>query len=295
MYSLSPQKLWTVARYEFDEAIASRLLAFVLVLYVAGAALSCGLFLRGFQAAEEQVRQTLAAEMGLPLDQVPQDLIREKAVPALIEIVDDEALRGVLLEMPPFAIFYTFVTLSSVALLVLAVSAGTHAAELASGSVRFSLVRCDRPNWVVGKFLGQGLVLLLGLGAGAVAAGCVGLWLDERFVASNWSWLLRASLVAWIYGMTHAALFSALSLLTRTAMKARMLSFFALIGLALGHGLVSSSQQSAVAWFRYAFPSEYKTGLWLPSAPLVVSVVALCVLAAACLAAGVALFSRRDA
>lgn len=295
MSSLSLRKLWIVARHEFDEAIASRLLAFVLLLYVAGAALSCGLFLSGFQAAEEQVRQTLATEMGLPLDEVPADLVREKAIPALINIVDDEQLRGVLLEMPPFAIFYTFVTLSSVALLVLAVSAGTHAADLASGSVRFSLVRCDRTNWVVGKFCGQGLVLLLGLGAGAAAAGSVGMWLDARFVPSTWTWLLRASLAAWVYGMAHGALFCALSLLTRTAMKARMLAFLALIGLAFGHWTVAASQQPALTWLRYAFPSEYKAGLWLNSASLGLSVAALGALAAACLAAGVALFSRRDA
>lgn len=296
---ISPRKLAIVAKHELDEAVASRLLLFVLLLYVAGSSLACVIFLKGFQQAELQVRRALANELHVPLEEVPWDTVRQQAVPALIKLVGSEELRAVLVQMPLLAIFYTFVALSSVTLLVLATSAGTHAADLASGSARFSLVRCDRFTWTLGKFAGQAVVLLLGLLAGGVAAGIAGFRLDPQFELSTWPWLLRASLVAWVYGVCYLGIFSAFSLLTRTALQARMLSLFGLVALSILHALAGAEWITqgvpGLEQARWLFPAEYKLGLWLNSWALLVSVTLLLCMGVGAMLASTILFTRRDA
>lgn len=299
VHSISPQKVWAVSKYEFDESIASRLLLFVLILYVGGSALACGLFLKGFEQAELHVRETLASELGVSIDEIPGDLVRERAVPALLKLVGDAELQSVLSQMPLFSIFYTLVAMSSVALLVLSTSSGAHASDLASGSVRFALPRCDRPSWVVGKFAGQALVLLLGLLAGGAAAGAVGLWLDPHFSPLTWPWLLRGSLAAWTMGLAYLGLFSAVSLLAKTVMKARMYALFALMGSSVAHTIVDSGAASralpGIELLRWVFPAQYKQGLWMNSGALALSVGALLLMSGLALFLGTVLFERRDA
>ena len=113
-------------------------------------------------AAERAVRDNLPTALGA--HDVPEDLVRRQALPRVISgLVDDPALREELIRIDPLALFYGFMALQLVALLVLFTSGGVHASDLARGTTRFVLTRCDRLSWALGKLLGHAALLAAGL------------------------------------------------------------------------------------------------------------------------------------
>src|SRR5690606_37752457 len=117
----------------------------------------------------------------IPPELVPMDEVKQSAIEGIIGLQKDEGVRQALLEMQPLAIFYGYVALLAVPLLVLTLSGGTHAADLQRGTARFTLFRCNRPTWALGKLLGHAALLGLGLLIGALVAGCMGAYLQPDF------------------------------------------------------------------------------------------------------------------
>jgi len=292
------KKLQIVARFELLEALRSRLFIIVVSMYSAGAAIGSYVFLRTMAAAETAVRHELAQQSGIDPSALPPNLVREKLLPGVLGVVDP-ALKEALLSMPLLTIFYGMMVLNFVALLVLVVSTGTMAADLSSGAARYALFRCDRLTWALGKLAGQGLLLAAGLSVGALAAGLVGLGVDDAFEQKTWIWLLRTSVPAWLYGSAYLGLFCGISLISRSPLVARALALFAWIGMGITHSLVTSdfvNQKVPLRNLGYIFPGAYKESLsshdWNTSLP---AAAALLAFGAVCFAAGHALFSRRDA
>lgn len=297
---LNLRKLRVVARFELAEALKSRLLAIVLFVYGAGAAIGSLVFLKAMAAAEAAARHALVHSSGIEEAELPGDLVRSGALPLVTRVVDDPAIRAELLRMPPLAIFYGYMALLLVALLVLLMSAGTMASDLASGASRFALFRCDRLTWAAGKMLGQEILLAIGLCFGAVVAGLVGIWQSGGVDASCWWWLLRTSFRAWIYGTAYLGIFSGLSLVARSALGARAMALGVLIGFGVGHSVLDSQFASArlpiLSYFKFTFPAEYRQALWSPEwVRYLASVGALLLIGALGFTAGYEAFRRRDA
>ncbi len=297
---LDLQKLVAVARFELLEALHSRLLVVVLTLYGAGAAISSLVFLKIMEAAEEAARHALAMSSGMAEAQLPQDLVRAHALPVAASLIADPALRQEILRMPPLSIFYGYMALLLVALLVLATSAGTMASDVSSGACRFVLFRCDRLTWALGKLLGQEVVLAAGLGCGAVMAGIVGTWQGGSFEPTAWLWLLRTSFRAWVYGSAYLGIFSGLSLVAWSAMNARALAMFTLIGFAIVHTILGSDLANArlpgLRHLNLLLPAEHRDALWSPDwARYLTGVGALLCIGALGFGAGYGVFRRRDA
>lgn len=294
------EKATIVARFELAEALRSRLIVFVVGLYAAGAAVGAWLFLKFVEAAERTARQATAQAMGVPPESLPPDLVRERAIPQIAEGIADERLRAVILSMEPLSIFYGFMALNLVALLVLVISAGTHSADLESGAARFALFRVDRRSWALGKTAGQAALLALGLLVGAVVTGAMGLWLDPGFKLRTFPSLARASLAAWLYGLAYLGLFSGVSMIAKTPLRARGLAFFVLLASWVGHTIVTSewliSEVSPLAALKWLFPGEYRTGLWYGTPEgYAISVAGLLVIGAAGFWLGSLGLERRDA
>jgi hypothetical protein len=287
------RRLEKVARFELRDALRSRLVA-------AGAGLGALIFVKSMQGAEEMARVHLARSSGLPIEAIPIAEVRDQAITGLIKSVKDEGLRDALLGMQPLAIFYGYVSLFSVPLLVLMLSGGTHAADLQSGAARFSLFRCNRPTWALGKLVGHALLLGLGLLVGALAAGLVGSSYQPEFETHTWGDLLFASLRAWIYGVTYLGIFSGISLISGAPLRARALSLFVLMGCGLGHLVATSDwlleKAEMLGHLKWLFPGQYETGLWLSDpVAFLTSASALLALGAAGLSLGTYSFMRRDA
>lgn len=264
---MSFSKLGLVARFELAEALRSRLVIVILVLYGAGAALGAYLFSKALGAAERAVRDNLPTALGA--HDAPEDLVRRQALPRVISgLIDDPALREELVQIEPLALFYGFMALQLVALLVLFTSGGAHAADVARGTTRFVLTRCDRLSWALGKLLGHAALLAGGLLAGAAVTLIVG-FAQGRFDATSALWLLRAALRAWTYGLAYLGLFAGIALVVRAPAPARVFSVLLLFGLWVVHGLVHSEWLArivpGVGHAGWLFPAEYKLLLWSPS------------------------------
>lgn len=293
-------KLKVVARFELLEALRSRLVVVVLTLYGAGAAIGSLLFLKTMAAAEGAARHALAQSTGADPGSLPDDLVRSHALPIAASLVKDAAIRQELVRMPPLSIFYGYMALVLVALLVLATSAGTMASDLAAGTARFTLFRCDRLTWALGKLVGHEIVLAAGLACGAILAGVVGAWHERSFDPTTWLWLLRTSFRAWIYGTAYLGIFSGLSLVARSAMGARVMGLFALIGLGIGHALLASDYVKAriplLSHLSVVFPAAHRQALWSAEwGSYLLSIVALLAIGALGFGAGYRAFEQRDA
>jgi ABC-type transport system involved in multi-copper enzyme maturation permease subunit len=297
---LNARKVWIVARFELIEALRSRLFIVVMALYGAGAAIGSFAFLKTVQAAERTLRHELALTTGLSESQLPKDLLQEKILPMFSALVEDEATRDALLEMPLLAIFYGYMALNFVALLVLVVSAGTMAQDLQNGSARFALFRTDRLSWATGKLLGQEALLAVGLLVGALLAGTVGALVAENFEPITWVWLMRASLRTWLYGSAYLGIFCGLSLVVRTPLGARALALLTLIVFGIVHGILTADlanqQLPFLHHFGIVFPAHHKGALWSPElASYLPAASALLVIGAVGFLAGHLIFQRRDA
>jgi len=292
------RKLALVARFELNEALRSRLVVVVLALYGAGAALGTYLFARSLAAAEGAVRDSLSGT--LSAHSVPDDLVRQHALPRVIEFfVEDPALQKELLDVEPLAIFYGFMALNLVAPLVLLTSGSAHANELATGTTRFVLTRVDRLSWALGKLVGHAALLLVGLLVGALATGVVA-WSGAGIDAASAVWLGRASLRAWVYGVAYLGLFSLVALVVRSPSRARSSSVALLFLLWLGRVLCSSPLITArvplLAHLVWVFPAQYELALWSPRwLESLGAIGALLAIGAASFALGYASFRRGDA
>ena len=293
--------MWLVMRFELAEALRSRLVAFVLLLYGAGAAVGTFAFTQAWLAAERFAAAALAESLGIPESEVPQDLVRRRALPELISgFVDDPALRDSLLAMDPLAIFYGFVALNVVAGLVLVTSSTAHAQDLATGAARFVLTRCDRWSWALGKTLGHAALLAAGLLGGALVAFCVASLIRGAASGATLLDLARTSLWAWLYGAAYLGIFSGISLLARKPGSARGIGLLTLFALWLGHtwcearaGGDGGAIFAALAWL---FPAQYAPLLWSPGASgFALAALVLLAQGALALLLAHAVFARRDA
>ncbi len=252
------RRLWLVAGFELRDAMRSKLAIIIVVLFAAGSALGSAGFIKSMQGAESAARDLLAEQAGIDPEMIPIEQVRSQAMTLVFSFVEDEELREVLLGLQPLAIFFGYASLQAVALLVLTLSAGSHAGDIQNGTARFSLFRCNRPTWALGKMLGHSGLLAVGLLVGALVAGLMGLTMQPEFEPRTFTDLLVAAARTWFYGLTYLAVFSGLSLIAGTPMKARALCLAALIGSGLGHAIFRSesiANSAASTWLpQVAFP-----------------------------------------
>jgi hypothetical protein len=123
-------------------------------------------------------------------------------------------------------------------MLIMLTSAETISSELATGSIRFSLLRTDRLSVSAGKLLGQSLLMLAGVYAGALAVWITGYFSLASFQAGRSAlWLALLSIRIAVYAFAHVGLAVGLSHLTRSVLVSRVLALATLGGLTLFYGL----------------------------------------------------------
>lgn len=290
----------TVASFEVVEAVRSRLIVVLVLLYGGGAALGSTIFLKILAAAESTARTALSQQMRIDPSLLPQDLVREQAMPWLAGLIEDEATRKLLLEMDPLSIFFGFATLKSVSLLVLLMAAASIASDVSSGAARFILVRCDRLAWTLGKTMGQAVLLAGCLLVAAVASAAAGAVIEEQLSAGRLVWMLRTAFRTWIDGLAYLGIFAGVSMLSRTAMRARAGAVFAWFFCAVGHGILMANWWGegepiarAAAW---ALPGHHDGGLWSGHLSVYLgSVAMLLLIGSGAFTIGYRVFDRRDA
>jgi ABC-type transport system involved in multi-copper enzyme maturation permease subunit len=294
-----------VARYELAEAARSKLLIVIVLLFVAAGGLAAWSFTELVTSVEENA----ARLTGAPAARRPGATVRRLRESGsyqdlLRKIIRNQEKADYFAAIPPIVAFFAYFAFNVTPFLILLSSAETIATEVASRSIRYSVLRTGRLEFAMGKSLGQALIVV---GVTAIMA-------------------LVCYLVAWasLAGFEHGATFLGMlsfwprvllytlpflgwamfaSMVTRSANLARVLSLGGGVGLAIIGGLANHPprwlQGEGLAPVRDLFanltPFGHYDGLTYPPGGAFASDAAVCLaLAALYFAAGFVLLRRRD-
>ncbi len=203
-----------IARFEWAEALRSRLLVVMILLFVGAGALGAWTYTAFIREVETRAADALGAPAS---DQTGATVRRlrdsESYRDVLRFFVRDEKKADYFANFPPIVVFYAFASFLFTPWLILFTSAETIASEVASRAIRYNLLRTTRLAYALGKGLGQLGILcgvtalaalvffgiawirLAGFEAGATALGLLGYW--PRIVIYTLpflSWALFASM-----------------------------------------------------------------------------------------------------
>ena len=90
--------------------------------------------------------------------------------------VKDKELANALVDTPPIAMLYGWLSYFFAPFLVVLIASTRVSDELSTGSARFTLVRCGLVPWCLGKYLGQALQLIP-----ALMLAAAGAWVTAYF------------------------------------------------------------------------------------------------------------------
>ena len=293
--------VWTVGRHEIADSIRSRRVIVLALLYLAGSAAGTAFFITLLQRIEHQLAASLGLAVANNTGSVTATLWKSDAFRSiLVSLVGDRKLAESLLQTPPLALYYGWLSFTFAPALVMLMSSSRISEELWSGSVRFVLFRAPRLPWCLGKFAGQAVQLLLALVLSAAAAWLVGLLRMHAFDPGATAWaMLDFSARAWVYSLAFLGLALGISQVCAVPNLALAFGFMAMIGMAV---LSMVSEHLAGEHWRRAWdlvnvltPGGHRMDLWWGDlAHGLPAVVFLLTLGGAYLLAGYAVFSRRN-
>lgn len=293
----------TIARFELAESLRSRKVLVFLVLYIAGSVGATVIFTEFLQTVEEALaEQLLVARTNTPGSLTQAVMESPELLRVLRGLVRDDRLAASLVRIPPVALLYHWVALAFGPVFVMLTSSDAISSEVASGSIRFSLVRSGRAEWVAGKVLGQATLLGVGLCLGALGAwvtGAVQLMAFDGGATAGW--LSRYVGSALAFSLSFLGLATMASQLTRSVAGSRALGLILLVGAfaiprALESDPVIERAPVLAESLRQLFPIAHRLDLWRPSTGAVMgSATILICLGVAFVGIGYARFARRDA
>ncbi len=293
-----------IARFELGEALRSKLLVVMLLLFVGAGALGA----YGYTELVGQIEDRAAAVMNAPAARRPGAALgRLRETTSYRDMLrvffKDEQKADYFARLPPIVVFYAWAALLFTPWLILFTSAETISTEVASRSIRYSLLRTGRLAYALGKTAGQALIVLgvtalaalvffavawarlAGFEAGATATGLLSYW--PRVVLYNLPFL------AW-------AMFA--SMVTASANLSRIVSLGGAVLLSVLSTVAKSTRVrvgpiSEAAWDLVAnlTPYGHNDGLFYPAGGGFWADVATCLgLCVLYFAAGFAILRRRD-
>lgn len=294
---------WVVARFDLGESLRSRKVLVFLSLYVLGAIAAAIIFTELLQTIEtELAEQLLVAQTDRPGSLTEAVMRNSELRRVLTRLVRDPDLALALLNVPPLALLYGWVALTFGPIFVVLTSSDAISGELANGSARFALARTERSAWALGKLLGQALLLLAGILAGAMACYVTGFIQLSSFPLWDTAvWMLRYALGAFVYGFAFLGLALGTSQLTRSVPWSRALAVLGLAGVSAASGILARDDVRERApivadSLRQFFPGAHRLDLWRPefadSGPALAMLLAL---GFVYFLAGHVRFARRDA
>jgi ABC-type transport system involved in multi-copper enzyme maturation permease subunit len=292
-----------VAGYELAEALRTRRILILVILFVGGATFGSLAFVEVLENVEKGLAQTLAIAGPGKAGAVTTELMRSPEFERVLSgLLDDEGLAKELISLPPLALFYGWLGLTFMPTLIMLSAAETISSELAGGALRFSLLRTSRLNFSVGKLVGQTLLMLVGLGVGALAVWLTGYFSLSGFAAgATGLWLALLSVRIAVYAFAHVGLAVGLSHMTRSVPVSRALALGTLMLFSVLHGIgvhsdyVREHAGAVVDTLLPLFPNSHELGLWQADfVDRLPALVMLGVLGVGYFALGYAYRARRD-
>lgn len=290
-----------VAANELADSIRSRRVIVMLLLYLAGAMGATALFITFLHSVEGQLVTTLGLDA--PKDAGSVTATLWKSAPfrnMLSNLIGDRKLAETLLDVPPLALFYGWLSCAFTPLLVMLTASARVSEEIASGSIRYIMFRGGRAPWLLGKFVGQAAQIFVALILSALGAWIVGWFRMSGYEGWPTAYhMLLFAARAWIYSLPFLGLALGISQLCAMPNLALVFGFMSLVGVSVLTGL--SNWLAGDGWRRIwdlvniVTPGAHRQSLWWSDAEhLVPASVFLATLAAIYLFAGYARFARRD-
>jgi ABC-type transport system involved in multi-copper enzyme maturation permease subunit len=295
-----------VARFELAEAARSRLLIVMVLLFVGAGALGAW----AYTEVLERVEQNAARLTGAPTPRRPGAVMRrlreQRSYRDMLRVfTGSDAKADYYAAIPPIVVFFAWVSFTFTPWLVLFTSAETIATEVATRSIRYSVLRTGRLEFALGKAAGQALIVVGVTALSAVAFFLVALVALDGFEAAATAAGLAA---AWprvvLFALPFLGWALLASMLTSSANVARILSLGGGVALAVLGGLVARPPRwlrgnAAVDVVRellgYLTPFGHSEGLSFPPGGALASDIAICLaLGTLYFAAGFAVLRRRD-
>jgi ABC-type transport system involved in multi-copper enzyme maturation permease subunit len=154
-----------VARYELAEALRSRLLVVMVLLFVGGGALGAWAFTEVVGRIEQKAAEITGAPSSDRPGRVTRHMRDARSYRDLVRMfAGDDAKADYYAGFPPIVLFFAWVSLGFTPWLVLFTSAETIATEVSNRSVRYTVLRTSRLQYATGKLLGQ-LIIVVGVTA----------------------------------------------------------------------------------------------------------------------------------
>lgn len=290
-----------VARHELAEGVRTRRAIVVLILYLAGSVAATNGFISALNRIEDQVSDMLAlapeASTGAVADALWESPRFRDMITALVK--DPEVARA-LFAVPPIALIYGWLAFTFTPILVMLTTSSRIADEVGSGSARLVFLRTQRQAWVLGKFMGQSLVVIL-----ALILSVIGAWVTARLRMDGLDGGAAAAGMivfagkAWIFSLAFVGLALGVSQVTRHANLATAIGFLAWIGMRILAWTAGRMQGGGVRELWYVVhmmtPHGHWVDLWRPDiAHIVSATLFLAALGFVYLFAGHAVLSRKD-
>ncbi len=292
-----------VAGHELGEALRSRRVLILALLYLGGAVAGTFILIEVLAGLEAMLAQTLAVAASERPGTFTQELMSSaEAQRFLAEVLDDAELAAELVTIPPLALFYGWMVINFCPALVMLTSSEAVATDLATGAARFSLVRTPRLSFSVGKLVGQAALMAVSVMAGAIGVWVTGYFQFEGFAPGPTAlWMLALCGRGFVYCLAYVGIAIGLSHLTRSVPWSRALGLITLgiTGILWGIAHLDRVQEAAGPAVRALvplLPRAHQTDLWRPDLldrlPALVMLCALCVIY---FALGYRFRARRDA
>ena len=294
---MSVRRILQVAGFEWFDAVRSRRAIVILVLYLAASLLSMNGAITVLGKMEDQLAEVLQLPSEDSRGVVSASLWKSKRFQKMVRsALGDSLVYDDICGRHPAELLYAWFAFFYVPLLTVLVSGNRVADELHSGSVRYMIVRTTRLEWSLGKYVGIAGLLLAGLLVGSVSAWAVAAYrLSGADIPALFPAMIVWGVKAWIYSFAWLGLALGVSHLAQTGSKATAVAIAAMVVYFAAPPLIERYAENFSTLVRL-FPGGVEDALWR-SSPEPVAVAALWLLALGLmyLAAGAAVFIRRDA
>ena len=293
-------RVWRSAVCELGSAIRTRRALVVLVLYLAASLLTMYTMTSVLGKMETQLVKMLQLQ---PSEKgksgvVSKVLWKSKVFQDTVKtLVKDDLVYNDISGLHPAELIYAGFAFFYVPLLTILIGANRVADDLHSGAVRYMITRVTRFEWSLGKYVGNALLMLPAMLAGALAAWIVA-WI--RLSGADSFSLLPPMLVwavkGWTLSLAYLGIALGISHLTHSGAKATALGVISLIVCFAVPKVLSHYFPSTAETLNILFPATAEHSLWRASfKPVGCTAVWLLALGLTYLTAGYAFFARRDA
>lgn len=292
--------IWLVARFELLRNLRTWRALALCLMYLIATGGATYLFTRFIHELET----ALASTLGVPATETPgamlDQLLKEESLQtAITRMVGDASTAQALLDLPILALFHLWIGMGLIPFLAAATSSESIVLDTANRAIRFETLRTGRVELVVGRYLGQ-LLLLMGASLLSILAtfGVGMIYMVGNDPARLIAWLVIFTPRLWLVSLPYLGMGLAASQMTSSANMARVAAMSAVILSWILYGQANRwlEDGGGVIWdvVLQITPQVWMKGLWQPGVDWLSHGTVLVLMGLAYMAVGLPVFLKRD-